>query len=67
VISDRSQESKNGATLAAHARAGKTQVKLEEFLAIIEQLPLHKDPRAELQDAFSIFDMCVCVCVCVCV
>eukprot|EP00048_Salpingoeca_helianthica_P015188 m.225537 g.225537 ORF g.225537 m.225537 type:complete len:143 (-) comp16720_c0_seq1:34-462(-) len=37
--------------------SGKTQIKLEEFLAIIEQLPLHKDPRAELQDAFSIFDI----------
>ena len=37
---------------------GKTQFKLEEYLAIMDRFALHVDPQQELLDAFSIFDMC---------
>ncbi len=37
--------------------AAKMQFKLEEYLAIVEQLKIHYDPTHDLVDAFSIFDM----------
>ncbi len=42
-----------------HARAhqtGKQQITFAEYLAIMETVPLHEDPRQILKDAFSIFD-----------
>ena len=43
--------------LSSH-RTDKLQVSFDEFLSIMNRVPLHEDPTQKLKDAFSIFDQC---------
>ena len=42
--------------------ADKVQISFDEYLSIMNRVPLHEDPTEKLKNAFSIFDQYVCFC-----